>query len=104
MTPSDQVVAMISKNHITNDKIAFQRRLTNLENFVRDQINPFEEEILLIREKLIPLYDKSTELRKEAMEYCTHPPEFLDQQDNPDDPEMLIVRCKFCSEIFHVKK
>lgn len=97
------IIDAVSKNNIANDRIAFQRRLTNLETYIRSEVNPIEEQILLLREKLIPLYDKVNELRGEAKEFCTHPVDFLEVKQNPDDADMATVRCKFCDETFHVK-
>jgi hypothetical protein len=91
----DQIIEKISKNHIGNERVAFARRQAALERFVTDYINPVEEEILLAREKLIPLYDKLEVLKKEAYDHCTHPPEMLSIGEPADDGSVEVV-CKFC--------
>ncbi len=96
------ILDKISKHKNTNDRIAFQRRLTNLEEYVKTHINPIEENILLQRERLIPLYDTVHTMRMEAREYCTHPPEHL--VVTSDDEQSISVRCKFCDETFHIEK
>jgi hypothetical protein len=97
----DQVVQKISKQSIGNDRVAFNRRLGNLEQFVREEINPLEEQILLLREQLIPLYDKLQQLRDEACEHCLHPPEMLSIGVAVDN--FAPVECKFCGQKFHIE-
>lgn len=80
----------------TNSRVAFQRRLTNLETFIANEVNPVENEIIELKSKLIPLYDAAKMLRDEAREFCTHAPEMLvELEDNT-------YKCKFCETIFHI--
>ncbi len=95
--------AAVTKNSVTNDRIAFQRRLTNLETFVKNEINPVEEQILLLREQLLPLYDRMTELKNEAKDFCTHPIDML-QYKHSEDADIVTLECKFCNTTFHVKQ
>jgi len=90
------IIDTISKSD-ANSRVAFQRRMTNLENYITNEINPIEEQILNLRAKLIPLYDGVKMLRDEALAHCTHAPENLVKQEDGS------IKCKFCETIFHVK-
>ena len=101
-TIPENVIKQISTNDRQNERLSFQRRLSNLETFITESVNPIEEEILLLRERLIPLYDQVQTLREEAKEYCTHPVEHLVLTSETDSE--YTVACKFCDTIFHVSK
>lgn len=92
---SPSVIAAISKVD-ANARIAFQRRLTNLEKYITHEINPVEQEIIDLRVKLFPLYDAAKMLRDEAREHCTHSADLIVQQDDGS------YKCKFCETVFHV--
>ncbi len=91
----------VSTDGQVNQRVAFKRRLDNVEAFVGTHINPIEEQILLLREQLIPLYDQLGTLRNEAKQHCTHSQEFLTVEDMGEDYH---VRCKFCDTKFIVLK
>ena len=101
--PAAGVIAKITKHSVINDRIAFQRRLTNLETYIQNQVNPVEEEVLLIREKLIPLYDTVRAMRDDAKQHCTHPEEYLNDISEPDADTTTVV-CTFCESTFHIPK
>ena len=92
---SPSVLAAICKTD-PNARVAFQRRMTNLETYIINEINPLENEIIEIKCKLIPLYDAAAMLRDEARAHCTHSADLIVKTD--DGP----YKCKFCETIFHV--
>lgn len=94
---SKATIDAISKTD-PNSRVAFQRRLTNLEAYITNDINPIEQQILELRAKLIPLYDAVHMLRDEARAHCTHTPEQLVKQEDGS------IKCKFCETIFHVNE
>jgi S-adenosylmethionine synthetase len=92
---SPSVIAAISKTD-PNSRVAFQRRLSNLENYITNEVNPIEEQIIHLKAKLIPLYDAVKILRDDAREHCTHT-DLARQEDGS-------IKCKFCDTIFHVNE
>lgn len=94
---SQATIDAISKTD-PNSRVAFQRRLTNLETYITNDINPREEHILELRSQLIPLYDAVQMLRDEARAHCTHAPENLVKQEDGS------IKCKFCETIFHINE
>lgn len=88
-------IVAISKPDV-NSKVAFQRRMANLEAYVITEINPLEMSIIDLREKLIPLYDKMNELREDARAHCTHPIDLIMHVEGD------LYKCRFCETSFHV--
>lgn len=95
-TPVDPAIAAKITLSSSNDKIAFNRRLYNLEMYVANNVNPIEEQILLLREQLLPHYDAIGNLRREAESLCIHAPENLSMDEDGT------VVCSFCKQKFHV--
>lgn len=91
------VIDAISKTD-PNSRVAFQRRVQNLETYITNEVNPIEEQILNLRAKLIPHYDAVKMLRDEARAHCTHGPENLIKQEDGS------IKCKFCETVFHVNE
>lgn len=92
---SPEVLSAISKTD-PNARVAFQRRLNNLETYITNEINPVENQIIELKSTLIPLYDATLMLRDEAREYCIHSAENIVQLDDGS------YKCKFCETIFHI--
>jgi len=92
---SPAIIAAISKPD-PNSRVAFQRRLTNLETYITNEVNPIEEQIINLKAKLLPLYDSVTILRDDARAFCTHT-DLIKQDDGA-------IKCKFCETIFHVNE
>lgn len=101
MTTRDQAIAILSTDNNANARAAFARKATALSDYVTNNVNPLEEQILLIREKLIPLYDAVEELRQQAIAYCTHPKDQIHVDETDTD---FVVRCKFCCSTITVSK
>ena len=92
---SPAVLAAIS-NTDQNARVAFHRRVTNLETFITNEINPIENQIIDLKHKLIPMYDTAKILRDEAREHCIHGADLIVRQEDGS------YKCKFCETIFHV--
>jgi len=78
-------------NHANrSEKTAWKRKFNNMEALI-EELNPIEEKILKIMlEEKQPILDKISDLRKEMVNSCIHPFEYLVQQD-------VFVECKFCN-------
>ncbi len=94
---SQTVIEAITKTD-ANSRVAFQRRLTNLETYITNDVNPIEQQILELKAKLLPLYDGVKMLREEAQSHCIHAPENLIKQEDGS------IKCKFCETVFHVNE
>lgn len=92
---SPTVLAAISKAD-PNARVAFQRRIMNLEAYITREIHPLELKIIDLKAELIPHYDAAKLLRDDAREHCTHSADLITKQDDGS------YRCKFCETIFHV--
>jgi hypothetical protein len=92
---SPTAIAAITKTD-PNSRVAFQRRLTNLETYITNEVNPLEEQVINLKAKLIPHYDAVKMLRDEAREHCIHN-DLIQQEDGS-------IKCKFCETIFHVNE
>ena len=92
---SQTAIAAITKTD-PNSRVAFQRRLTNLETYITNEVNPIEEQIIHLKAKLIPHYDAVKMLRDDAREHCIHT-DLAKQEDGS-------IKCKFCDTVFHVNE
>lgn len=100
MTLTPEIIERVTRNTNVNERVSFNRRITNLEAFINSHVAPIEQQIMTLREQLIPLYDKVAELREEAVDFCTHPAEYLEEM--PTDSGSPVIHCKFCNAIFHI--
>jgi hypothetical protein len=100
-TLPDSITSLITKTN-PNDKIAFARRVANLDEWVTSTISPIETQITDLRAKLLPLYDQMDVLKTDAAEFCIHSPELLTVISSNEDGEPETIKCKFCSMIFHI--
>ena len=77
-------------NHATrSEKTSWQRKQTNLEKIVTEEINPLEDQILKLVVEKNKLMDDVEKIRLEMVYTCVHPADLLVWKDN-------IVECKFC--------
>lgn len=93
---SQSIIDKITKTD-QNSRVAFQRRLTNLETYITTEVNPIEDQIISLKVKLIPLYDATKMLRDEARQFCTHEGHLTKLDDGS-------IKCTFCDTIFHVNE
>lgn len=100
-TIPESITSLITKSS-SNDRIAFQRRMVSLEDWVSSTISPIENQISDLKVKLIPMYDQMVKLRTDAAEHCTHAPELLMVTAEDSEGNIETVKCRFCETIFHV--
>lgn len=83
-------------NHATRaEKTSWLRKRDNLVKYIEGNIRPYEEAIFEIREKLLPLYDEMSNMRKDMVATCIHP------YDDLKVDEEGAVKCGFCGKILN---
>lgn len=80
---------MVASMPSRSEKIAWNRKLANLQKIYDEHIQPIEEEIITLMAKKQPHLDKMLELRSEMVTDCVHPYDYLAVKDGS-------VWCKFC--------
>lgn len=78
----------ITKQFNKNDKLAWARKKTKMDELI-EQLKPFEEKMLALIQERQPIMDNIAELRRLMINDCVHPPEFLVHKET-------FVHCKFC--------
>lgn len=98
----DQYNSRIKKSKVSNlatrsEKTGWLRKRKNLAEYVVDNINPIEEQIIEIRTQILqPMYDHIHELRKDLVSDCIHPFEELRELDDGT------IECTFCNKKFNL--
>lgn len=91
-TPEQEAIWMMMdsiSNHATkSEKNTWSRKRKNIEDLV-DNVQPIENEILILNTKAQELYDEIAKIRKDMIETCVHPFDMLEYKGNH-------VSCKFC--------
>ncbi len=78
----------ISNNANRSEKTSWNRKMDNMVKLLAE-LRPIEEEIITLTEKKIPLFDQIQDLRKQMVQDCVHPYEYvLVEKDH--------CLCKFC--------
>lgn len=72
-----------------SEKIAWNRKMSNLRKIYDEHVHPLEEEIIELMAKKQPHLDKMQALRADMVNNCIHPYDHLVVKDGA-------VWCKFC--------
>ena len=92
----------IANNSTQSERTSWKRRITNMEALL-EKIKPYEEQILELIAQKQSVMDEIAALRKEMVDICVHPIEYLVLAD--DTPEThAVVECKFCNKQLTVAK
>ncbi len=78
----------ISNNANRSEKTSWNRKMDNMVKLLAE-IRPIEEQIIALTEKKIPLFDQIQDLRKQMLQDCIHPYEYVLVEENH-------CVCKFC--------
>lgn len=78
----------ISNNANRSEKTSWNRKMDNMVKLLAE-IHPIEEQIIALNEKKIPIFDQIQDLRKQMVQDCVHPYEYV-------LVEVDHARCKFC--------
>ena|SRR5271157_1315456 len=80
----------IANNANRSEKTSWNRKMDNMVKLLAE-IRPIEEQIIALTEKKIPIFDQIQELRKQMLQDCVHPYEYvLIEKDH--------AKCKFCEK------
>ena len=90
-----QQLDMIADNATRNEKIAWNRKQANLQALVAD-LRPIEDKILDLMAQKLPIVDQIAVGRKELVETCVHPFEYLTTNVAGE------IECKFCNKKFKI--
>lgn len=73
------------------EKLAWRRKLKKMEKLL-EELEPFEEQILELYTLKQPIMDKIEAVRREMVQECIHPKEYLVHRGTH-------VECKFCNKL-----
>jgi small-conductance mechanosensitive channel len=80
----------ISNNANRSEKTSWNRKMDNMVKLLAE-IRPIEEQIIALTEKKIPIFDAIQDLRKQMLQDCIHPYEYVLLETNH-------AKCKFCEK------
>jgi mannose-6-phosphate isomerase class I len=80
----------ISNNANRSEKTSWNRKMDNMVKLLAE-IRPIEEQIIELNEKKIPIFDEIQEIRKQMLQDCIHPYEYVLLETNH-------AKCKFCEK------
>lgn len=90
-TTQRRVKEEISNNANRSEKTSWNRKMDNMVKLLAE-IRPIEEQIITLTEKKIPIFDEIQSLRKQMVQDCVHPYEYvLVEKDH--------AKCKFCERL-----
>ncbi len=91
-----QQLEKVANHAPRSDKTSWNRKNENMGKLLK-KIHPFEQSILGIRKRMIPIYDDIAVLREEMVRTCVHPYDLLVHKEDH-------IVCKFCNSKISIPK
>lgn len=91
-----QAMSKIANFADRSEKTAFKRKQGNMVKLIA-KLRPIERQILELMEQKNPIIDEISELRKQMVDSCVHPIEYLVYHEDH-------IVCKFCERKLSIPK
>lgn len=88
----DEIKKKLRSHFDKADLLAWKRKEKKLNEIIENKLKPLEDKILEIQMLKQPIFDEMNEIRKEMVDTCIHPENYLVEIDNS------IILCKFCNK------